>query len=741
MTVVRSVRAAVLLAFLVAFLVSTAGAQPATLSFVGANPCCIAVDGNGNNFVVSFSALRPPSPLADPTAIWVTKLDPSGNVISNFPFAIGTGDAPTAVAIDPAGNLWIVGGTSLPPPPPPGSNIPAGAPAIGFIVELDNTGAKVLFSGTFGGLDVNGTTVINAIAIDAGGNLYIAGATSQLDFPATAGAFIGQIPSFSTPSGLGPPGRPPYGFITKLAPDPNQTTLPYTVAYSTLLGGQQVPFPLPVCSSCFPLLPATTVAALAVDATGLATVSGVTDASDFPVTAGAFQTQFQGADNTPNLFVTRLNAQGTGLVWSTFLGEGISHSAATLGGAALDGSGNVVVAGITQDSKFPVTAGAIQPQLAGSQDIFVAKLNSTGGALLFSTFYGGSTYSSPPKFRLDSRGDIWITEAAPALSGLVLHPNSLILGGTLIAELAPDGSSVLFSELLPNGVAGQDLVLNPDGSLTVIGPPEGVGFSSPITTGFALRLPRSTPSGVSILGVADSAVNSVTNTVAPGEYVSIYGTGLGPAAGVGQIVQGGVVSSSLGGTEVSIGGVLAPLIYASTNQINVLVPYEAAAAIAGSGQVNMTITSAAGTSQTLPLQVVQTQPNIFVILNSDGSVNSASNPAAVGATVSIFVSGEGALNPPLPDGTIAGSPAPAPALKVQANFTFTIFEGFEAGVGVDTVTPAYAGSIPGMVMDLLRVDAQAPNLNMQGPPPFSVAIAMGNSVSPPVSFYVANAAE
>ena len=262
-----------------------------------------------------------------------------------------------------------------------------------------------------------------------------------------------------------------------------------------------------------------------------------------------------------------------------------------------------MVAGITPDPKFPVTAGALQPQIAGSQDSFIAKLDSTGN-LLFSTFYGESNYATPPKLRLDAQGDIWITEPASDPSELVLHPNSLILGGTLIAELAPDGSSVLFSELLPDGVAGQDLVLNPDGSLTAIGPPGRVGFGTPISTGFALRLPRATPTGVSILGVADSAVNAVTNTVAPGEYVSIYGTGLGPAAGVGQIVQGGVVSNSLGGTQVSIGGVLAPLIYASTNQINVLVPYEAEATIPiqGSVQVNMTITSAAGTSQTLALQ-------------------------------------------------------------------------------------------------------------------------------------------
>jgi uncharacterized protein (TIGR03437 family) len=725
--------AAVLLALSVAFLVPSARAQPATLSYVGANPCCIAVDGSGNNFVVSVSELQPPSPLLDPIAIWVTKLDPSGKVISNFPVEIGTGDAPTAAAVDPAGNLWIVGGTP-PPPPAVGSGVTV-APAVGFIAELDNSGAKVLFSGTFGGLDVNGSTSINAIAIDAGGNLYLGGLTNQLDFPVTPGAFIGQIPSTPPPAGGTVPARAGYGFVAKLAPS-NQTTPPYTVAYSTLLGGQQAP------ASSFPPLPTSVVAALAADANGVVTAAGITNEFDFPVTPAAFRTQVQGEVSTPYVFITRLNAQGTGLIWSTFLGEGAFFLPVTLGGIALDSSGNVVVAGITQDANFPVTAGVLQPQMAGSQDAFVAKLNSTGTGLLFSTFYGSSTYLSPPRFRLDNQGDIWITEPASDPSGLVLHPNSLILGGVLIAELAPDGSSVLFSELLPDGVAGQDLVLNPDGSLTAIGPPQAETFSAPITSGFALRLPRATPTGVSILGVADSAVNVVTTAVAPGEYVSIYGTGLGPAVGAGmQVDANGVVSNSLGGTQVSIGGVLAPLLYASENQINVLMPYEAPATIQGGGQVNMTITTSAGSSQTLALQVVPVQPSIFAVLNSDGSVNSASNPASVGETVSILVSGAGALNPTLPDGTIAGSPAPAPALQVLANFSFTIFEGISSGAGTVTVTPTYAGGIPGAVIDLLRVAAQAPNLTMMGPPPFSAAVVVGNSISPPVLFYLSSPPE
>ncbi|HEY1218630.1 MAG: hypothetical protein ABSE42_19745 [Bryobacteraceae bacterium] len=728
-----------LAAALLALSIATVRAQQSNLSYVPLNPCCIAVDAKGNNFIVSsgwpgYGEL--PYIYLPPPTISVTKMDSSGNILSVFPFQAGAGDLPAAAAVDPLGNLWIVGSTV--------SMSPGNAPTVGLIVKLDSTGTHLLYTGTFGGLDPGGATVIDAIAFDPGGNLYLAGSTGQLDFPVTPGAFITKIPTAGpAPLGAKYPGRPEYAFIAKLTPA-SQTIPPYTPAYSTLLGGQQVvdPLPCPNSGSCYPLLPGTAATMLAVDSNGVATVSGTTSAADFPVTPGAFQTQFQGGDNTPDVFVTRLNAQGTGLVWSTLLGEGGNISLPSLGGMALDSGGNVVVAGITLDPSFPISSGAIQAQFAAPQagayspgNGFVAKLDSTGVKLLFSTFYGVTqSQSAPPALRLDAQGDIWIAESLADPSSVVLHPNSLVLGSALIAELAPDGSSVLFSELLPDGVAGQDLVLNPDGSLTVIGPPRVAGFG-PISNGFALRLPRGTPTGVSILGVADSAANAVTVTVAPGEYVSIYGTGLGPATGIGmQIDSNGRVASSLGGTQVSIDGVFAPLIYAAQNQINMLVPYE----IAGSTQVNMTITTDAGMSQILPLHVVAAQPNIFAVLNSDGSLNSPSNPASPGATVSMLVSGAGALNPSLPDGTIATSPAPTPALAIEANFSYSVFQIFGYGLYGENVTPTYAGGIPGMVIDLLRVDVPVPaTLNCSAS--CSIGIEVGNAGSSATGLSVAAA--
>jgi uncharacterized protein (TIGR03437 family) len=407
-------------------------------------------------------------------------------------------------------------------------------------------------------------------------------------------------------------------------------------------------------------------------------------------------------------------------------------------GVAVDAGGNVVMTGSTNAPSLPVTAGALRPQFAspqseaaGSTDGFVAKVDSTGSRLLFSTYYGMENSVSAP--RLDAQGNIWFTASVSDRTSVPLPPQSLNLGGSLIAELTPDGSSVLFSELLSNGVAGQDLVLNPDGSLTATGPSRAAGLN--LTNGFALRLPRGAPTGVSVLGVADSAANVVTDAVAPGEFLSIYGTGLGPGTGAAaQAGSSGMAGTSIGGTQVSINGVPAPLLYAADGQINALVPYE----IAEAQQVNLTITTSLGTSQTGPLRVVAAQPVIFAVLNPDGSVNSDRNPAAAGALVTFLLSGAGMLNPGLPDGTIAPSPPPAPVLPVLVDFTYDLPSLFVPIIGQQSITPAYAAAVPGAVVDLLRVDTTVPALGAGALPSafrFTAAVQVGNTLSIAVPVY------
>jgi uncharacterized protein (TIGR03437 family) len=652
-------------------------------------------------------------------------MDSGGNVVSQFAFQPGSDITPAAAAADPQGNLWIVGRIlstmALPNPT-----------VIGLIAELDSTGTHVLYTGSFGGNDANGYTSINAITFDANGNIYLGGYTSQSDFPLTAGSFMSQFGATPPAAGCAWSGGVPYGFVTKLKPG-SQGTPPSTLVYSTLLGGQVLP-PGP-CG--FP--PQSAVTALAVDANGVVTAGGVTQTTNFPVTPGAYQTQYQGATNDVDVFVTRLNAEGSALVWSTLLGAPLATGFDNMivSGVALDASGGVVVTGTTNAASLPVTAGALQAQFAtletgeGYNDGFVAKFDSTGAHLLFSTYYGLANRLSAP--RLDAQDNIWFTASVTDPTSVPLHLNSLTLGGSLIAELAPDGSSVLFSELLPNGELGQDLVLNPDGSLTAAGPPP-TGEAT-VTNGFVLRLPRETPDGVAVLGVADSAVDMVTDTVAPGEFLSIYGTGLGPSTGAAaEAGSNGRVGTSIGATTVSMNGIPAPLLYAADGQINALVPYE----IAGAQQVSVTITSSLGTTTTGPLQVVPVQPSIFAVLNPDGSRNSYQNPAPFGAMVTFLVSGAGVLTPALPDGTIASSPSPAPVLPVLVNFTYDLPSILVPIFGQQSITPAYAAGVPGVVINLLRIDTKVPDLGAGAAPiafMFSAAIQVGNAQSATVPVF------
>ena len=423
------------------------------------------------------------------------------------------------------------------------------------------------------------------------------------------------------------------------------------------------------------------------------TVAGIaTLSADFPTTAGAFQNKFTARGQM--VFVTRLNSEGSRLVWSTFVGPGSGMPLRL----SLDSTGDPVLSGATEYPLYPVTAGAVQPRFggeAGYSHLFLTKLDSTGAHLIFSTFYGlGSSPSTP---RVDEQGNIWMTATVDDAASVVLAPNSLSLGRSAVAQFSADGSKVLFSELLPSGVAGKELALNPDGSMTIAG------------NGFVIHQPRAVPSGLSILGVADSAGSVVTKSMAPGEYISVFGTGLGPVAGAGMEVDSdGRIARTLAGTQVLINGIPTPLLYVSSNQINALVPY----GVEVGTQVSLNVVTGADSSQTLPFGVVRAQPNIFSVRNADGSLNSPSRPASIGSAITVFVSGAGMLDSQLPDGTIASSPAPAPALSVGAIIGCAFGSHFLNGLA----QASSAAGIPGIEVNMLRAEFRVPEGILTGGP-------------------------
>ena len=127
-----------------------------------------------------------------------------------------------------------------------------------------------------------------------------------------------------------------------------------------------------------------------------------TSSTDFPTTAGAFDTTANGAfDGT----LTKLNAAGSALVYSTYLGGNDFDGGA---GLAVDGAGNAYVAGSTPSANFPTTPGAYDTTFNGG-DAFVTKFNAAGSALVYSTFIGGSDFDSISAIVLDAAGNAWLT--------------------------------------------------------------------------------------------------------------------------------------------------------------------------------------------------------------------------------------------------------------------------------------------------------------------------------------------
>jgi hypothetical protein len=164
--------------------------------------------------------------------------------------------------------------------------------------------------------------------------------------------------------------------------------------YSTYLGGNNSDFGF----------------GIAVDSAGDAYVTGQTTSTNFPVTAGAFQSTLAGSSG--NAFVAKLNPAASGaasLLYSTYLG-GNNYDVGS--GIAVDSAGDAYVTGDTRSTNFPVTAGAFQSTLADGENAFVAKLDpaaSGAASLLYSTYLGGNNNDVGQGIAVDSAGDAYVT--------------------------------------------------------------------------------------------------------------------------------------------------------------------------------------------------------------------------------------------------------------------------------------------------------------------------------------------
>ncbi|MEP7289163.1 MAG: SBBP repeat-containing protein [Chloroflexota bacterium] len=289
----------------------------------------------------------------DPSLTYSTYLGGSGDEYGN------------GITVDSSGNAYVTGYTySTDFPTANAFQIANSGGDDAFVTKLNAAGSALVYSTYLGGTDFDDGI---GIAVDSSGNAYVTGFTQSTNFPTTAGAY--QTVSASSLN----------AFVTKL------NAAGSALVYSTYLGGNGFDVGK----------------GIAVDSSGNAYVTGYTYSTNFP-TANAFQIANSGGDDA---FVTKLNAAGSALVYSTYLG-GTGNDEGN--GIAVDSSGNAYVTGYTSSTNFP-TANAFQiAHSGGTYDVFVTKLNAAASALVYSTYLGGNDYEYGQGIAVDSSGNAYV---------------------------------------------------------------------------------------------------------------------------------------------------------------------------------------------------------------------------------------------------------------------------------------------------------------------------------------------
>jgi beta-propeller repeat-containing protein len=385
--------------------------------------------------------------------IFVTKLNAAGTGLIYSTYLGGSGsldESSSAIAVDTTGSAYITGftGSSDFPTTSGAFDTTNGPPPDAFVTKLNAAGTGLLYSTYLGG---DGQDNGRGIAVDSAGSAYVTGDTASTDFPTSAGAFATTLDGISD------------AFVTKL------NAAGSGLAYSTYLGGgdREIGFDI------------------AVDTAGSAYVTGSTWSTDFPTSAGAFDTTLSGAGDTADAFVTKLNPAGTGFLYSTYLGGGSHEEGDAI---AIDSLGSVYIAGITSSTDFPTSGGAVDTMLGGPQDAFVTKLNTAGSGLVYSTYLGGSGFDSGFGIAVDTAGSAHVTGNTtsadfPTTSGAF---DTMLNGFTdaFVTKLNSAGTGLLYSTYLGGGgnEVSRAIAIDTAGSIYVTGQTTSTNFP---TTAFA----------------------------------------------------------------------------------------------------------------------------------------------------------------------------------------------------------------------------------------------------------------
>jgi sugar lactone lactonase YvrE len=317
-----------------------------------------------------------------------------------------------------------------------------------------------------------GTDTVFGMAADPSGNIYATGFTTSTDLPTSVGAFQTDRGGDDV-------------FVAKFSPDLG------TLLYATYVGGGGED----------------RAYGIAVDATGNAYVTGYTKSTDFPM-AGAYQSTLKGAQDA---FVFKLNATGTALTYSTYLGG-------TGGGdigywVSVDAAGSAYVTGYASSADFPLTAGAVDAAYTNGET-FVTKLSPTGSSLVYSTFIGGNDVDTPYSIALDGSGNavvVGVTKSTDlAVTANAWQTSRQGASDAFVTMLNASGSAYLYNSYLGGGNddTAYSVALDSTGKIYVVGTTQSNDFD---VTASGLRTVRDGTDGfLSIIDPAQSGAASLT---------------------------------------------------------------------------------------------------------------------------------------------------------------------------------------------------------------------------------------
>ncbi|MGH8247366.1 MAG: SBBP repeat-containing protein, partial [Gammaproteobacteria bacterium] len=434
----------------------------------------------------------------------------------------------------------------------------------GWIAKVNASGSALVYSTYLGGNSFEGVT---DIAVDSAGNAYVCGRTESSNFP-TVNAFQATVRGFAD------------AYVAKL------NAAGSALVYSTYLGGSG----------------ADQANSIAVDSSGNAYVTGNTSSNDFP-RLNAVQAAYGGSTDA---FITKLNAAGSALVYSTYLG-GTDIDSCT--GIAIDAAGNAAVGGNTVSGNFP-TANAVQSRHGGGlRDAVIAKLNAAGTALVYSTYFGGTNSDVIFDLAMDAMGTVYATGNAE-------------------------------SRDFPVSAGAFQRVYGGFGGI------EGDAFLLKISDAAPLPAPSVNPGGV--VGGA-----SFAPALSAGGIASLFGGNFSSEISVAGTLP---LPTTLAGATVRINNIPAPLFFVSPTQINFQIPWE----LQDQADASLIVTTSGGTSSPERITLGATAPGMFstnsagtgqgaILIAETGELAApggsvpgrASRPARIGEFIAIFCTGLG----------------------------------------------------------------------------------------------------